>query len=255
MEKLKRWFKSLFAVDVVWVEKEDGDWVKRRNFHPVMKFVILMCVLLLIALAVFFVQKFYREFREPAPQPPIEIEVPVYPVYPETGETQPPYSYHHHDYEPELPDGFLYPGPIPYGVNVADDEYWIRVIKSNFRLYLYRGHEVQWHRYVTVGRNPGDKERFGDARTPRGIFTVQSVHDSRNWLFNFRDGRGYVRDVYGPWFIRLRTPPWRGIGIHGTNDPDALGTKASDGCVRMRNEELLELMPFISINMTVVIEE
>ena len=268
MEKLQRWLASLLKVDVVWIEKEDGDWVRRRNYHPVVKLAALLCVLLLLASAIWLGLKFFHASPETPLEtetgietriePVIETEIEILPdfpieapagTYPEAGETPDELLY------PYDEDGYAYPGPIPYGVNVADDEYWIRIIKSNFRLYLYRGQEVIKLSYVAVGRNPGDKERVGDLRTPRGIFTVQSVHDSRHWVFDFRDGRGPIRGAYGPWFIRLRTPPWRGIGIHGTHDPSSLGTMASEGCIRMRNEELLELMPFISINMTVVVEE
>ncbi len=33
-----------------------------------------------------------------------------------------------------------------------------------------------------------------------------------------------------------------GLGIHGTNDPTSIGTFASDGCVRMRNADILKLV-------------
>ena len=48
MEKLLGWLASLFKVDVVWVEKGHGQWVKRRNFHPVAKAAALLCVLFLL---------------------------------------------------------------------------------------------------------------------------------------------------------------------------------------------------------------
>jgi lipoprotein-anchoring transpeptidase ErfK/SrfK len=42
-------------------------------------------------------------------------------------------------------------------------------------------------------------------------------------------------------------PTLRGFGIHGTWDPDSIGTAASLGCVRMRNEEVEELYDFIPL--------
>ena len=33
-----------------------------------------------------------------------------------------------------------------------------------------------------------------------------------------------------------------GLGIHGTNDPNSIGTYASDGCIRMRNEDVIVLV-------------
>ena len=31
------------------------------------------------------------------------------------------------------------------------------------------------------------------------------------------------------------------IGIHGTNEPELIGTDVSHGCVRMRNADILDL--------------
>jgi len=146
------------------------------------------------------------------------------------------------------------PGPIPPDLEVADGEYWLRIDKSRYKLYLYQGRDVEKTYNVAVGKNPGDKERVGDNKTPVGTFTVQSIEDSRYWTYDFRDGKGAVRGAYGPWFIRLRTG-WRGIGIHGTHDPDSLGSMASEGCIRMHNSELEELRKFASSKMKVVIEE
>jgi lipoprotein-anchoring transpeptidase ErfK/SrfK len=148
----------------------------------------------------------------------------------------------------------ILPGPIPPDLSVEDGEYWIRINKSLFRLYLYRGDEVDRVYTIAVGKNPGDKERAGDNRTPNGVFTVQSIEDASAWTHDFRDGRGLIKGAYGPWFIRLRTG-WQGIGIHGTHDPDSRGTMVSEGCVRMLNDDLESLKQFAFKNMKVLIEE
>ena len=95
---------------------------------------------------------------------------------------------------------------------------------------------------VAIGSNPdgADKQAVGDCRTPEGVFEVESVEDSSDWE---RDGRR----AYGPWFIRLRCPPWEGIGIHGTDEPGTVGTRATLGCVRMRNDDLLQLVPRVAV--------
>ena len=46
-----------------------------------------------------------------------------------------------------------------------------------------------------------------------------------------------IKNAYGPWFIRLKTP-WSGIGIHRTHDPASIGSNATEGCIRLRNENL-----------------
>ena len=95
---------------------------------------------------------------------------------------------------------------------------------------------------VAIGSNPdgADKQAVGDCRTPEGAFEVESIEDSSDWE---RDGR----PAYGPWFIRLRCPPWEGIGIHGTDEPDTVGTRATLGCIRMRNDDLLQLAPRVTV--------
>src|SRR5215217_6840583 len=42
--------------------------------------------------------------------------------------------------------------------------------------------------------------------------------------------------------------------IHGTNRPSSIGTFASAGCVRMLNEDVLELFDKVSIGTPVVVE-
>ncbi|MDL2263488.1 L,D-transpeptidase family protein [Synergistaceae bacterium OttesenSCG-928-I11] len=125
--------------------------------------------------------------------------------------------------------------------------------KASHTLTLFRGSEVVRQYGIAVGKNPGDKTRAGDNRTPEGVFPVQQIHDAAHWVHDFGDGKGVIEGAYGPLFIRLGTPPWKGIGIHGTHDPDSIGTNATEGCVRMHNDELLELAEILEIGMTVTI--
>jgi lipoprotein-anchoring transpeptidase ErfK/SrfK len=101
---------------------------------------------------------------------------------------------------------------------------------------------------VAIGSNPDgrDKERPGDCRTPEGEFRIVSVEESGDWE---RDGER----VYGPYFLRLACPPWEGIGIHGTNEPETVGRRATMGCVRMRNEDLLRIVSRVGPGTKVVI--
>jgi hypothetical protein len=48
--------------------------------------------------------------------------------------------------------------------------------------------------------------------------------------------------------------PGDGIAIHGTNDEDALGHEASAGCIRMKNEDILELSNYVMEGTMVIIE-
>lgn len=42
-------------------------------------------------------------------------------------------------------------------------------------------------------------------------------------------------------------------GIHGTNNPDSIGKDISNGCIRLQNEDVIELYNLISIGTTVEI--
>lgn len=51
----------------------------------------------------------------------------------------------------------------------------------------------------------------------------------------------------------LTRKPGRGIAIHGTNDPASIGHEASLGCIRMKNEDALELLKYVERGTIVII--
>lgn len=106
-----------------------------------------------------------------------------------------------------------------------------------------------------IGLNPGDKKYVGDKRTPEGKFLISSIEDSKNWTHDFLDGTGPRPYAYGPYFIRLKTQGWSGIGIHGTCFPETIGTRSSEGCVRLKNDDLSDLIRYVNIGTEVIIEK
>lgn len=106
---------------------------------------------------------------------------------------------------------------------------------------------------VCVGMGIGQKKRPGDHKTPEGEFKVISKEDATGYLHDFHDGRGKVKGAYGKWFFRLNTPQSTHIGIHGTMFPESMGKRESDGCVRMRNEDLETLYGHVFVGMKVII--
>ncbi|MBN2038627.1 MAG: L,D-transpeptidase [Spirochaetes bacterium] len=44
-----------------------------------------------------------------------------------------------------------------------------------------------------------------------------------------------------------------GIAIHGNNDANSIGELASSGCIRMYNEDIIELSRYVELNMPVII--
>ena len=107
---------------------------------------------------------------------------------------------------------------------------------------------------VATGKHAGNKQRPGDMKTPEGEFTVEEVVPAAHWTHDFGDGKGVIEGCYGNWFIRLKTPPHRGIGIHGTHDPASIGTRATEGCIRLENNDLDSLKPMVHAGMRVTIE-
>ena len=53
--------------------------------------------------------------------------------------------------------------------------------------------------------------------------------------------------------MRLKMPKFRSIGIHGTNEPESIGTRASMGCVRLHNDKVLELKKYVKVGTPVEI--
>jgi len=135
------------------------------------------------------------------------------------------------------------------------EKYSILIDKGDFTLTLLDNGKPLHKFRVAIGKNSGQKQAVGDMRTPTGDFTVEEIDDASYWTHDFGDGKGEIKGAYGPWFISLYTPGWSGIGIHGTHDPSSIGTCASEGCVRMNNDELRILKKFVHAGTEVRIQE
>jgi len=156
----------------------------------------------------------------------------------------------------------LFLGGIFGGVYAEMKDLKIVVVKHKFELYLYEGTNLIKTYPVAVGRNPGDKQKIGDYRTPEGNFYIVSIEDSSKWVHDFGDGKGPIKGAYGPYFLRLYTGKectrskkgWTGFAIHGTHDESSIGTMASEGCIRMRNADITELKNMVKKGTPVIIE-
>ena len=138
---------------------------------------------------------------------------------------------------------------------ITSHTYSLVVTKSAYRITLLdNGNPIKEYN-CAVGRNPGQKTKTGDARTPVGVFKVESINPSSDWVSD-EDGKG----AYGPWFITLDTRDlskgeWNGIGISGTNKPEGLGRASSAGSVRVRNSDIEEIKQFVKVGTVVTIKE
>lgn len=130
----------------------------------------------------------------------------------------------------------------------------IVVDKPSLRIYVISEKaDTLFTAPVCVGKNLGNKTRKGDMKTPEGRFKVSQIQDSSSWTHDFNDGGGVRKGAYGPYFIRLVTPPHTGIGIHGTCFPERISTRDSEGCIRLLNDDLRRLRPLVKPGMEVII--
>ncbi len=131
------------------------------------------------------------------------------------------------------------------------DHLFIVMSKKDYYLYVY---EDQGNDTVLIARydcafalRKGQKEVQGDMRTPHcteqtPAFSISEIKDASTWAHDFGDGRGSI-PAYGAYFLRLNIGTSnRSIGIHGsTNNRESVPGRASEGCIRLKDEDIQEL--------------
>lgn len=137
--------------------------------------------------------------------------------------------------------------------HAKNNDSYIVIDKPKLELYVINKTDTLFRAPVCVGKNRGNKQRHGDNRTPEGTFTICQIQDSSWWTHNFHDGKGERKGAYGPWFFRLKMPQWTTIGIHGTCFPSSIGTRDSEGCVRLNNNDLNRLKSYVYLGMKVTV--
>ena len=270
---MQDFLKEIFTLKTVYIDRGAGRWVIRKRLHPFMRYVLLF--LLVTVCGVVFAKSGTEavvinnepakvhavKLIEPEPvQPPVKINIP----YVAAAEPKPVLIPVSKKNAPVTKREIILPSEanpdtdkiIASPKKNPSDKYRIVVSKSDYTLSLLKGDELVKKYPVAVGKNTGDKERVGDHRTPVGKFKIVSIENASSWSHDFKDGKGKIAGAYGPWFLRLDAKGWRGIGIHGTHDPDSRGTNATEGCIRLSNEDISELKEkYAYRNMPVEIRE
>lgn len=122
----------------------------------------------------------------------------------------------------------------------------IYIDKSNQRLHYYdKNGDLVLNSPISTGAIKGNKTKQGDLKTPEGKFKISFVNKNAN-KNKFGDTLFYGLS-YGS-----------GIGIHGNaGQPEAIGRRASHGCIRMPNGQLRCLQNYIGngVGVPVVIEK
>ena len=281
-DSLQKFVKDLFTLRTVWIDKGQGRWAVKKRLHPLLRGIF--CTVGLVLCAVVYAGLQTPRGVEAEAQPVITASLPepevlvakkidrdtapfiqeqlVIPIKQQRKKREiilPSELEENTDRiitaPPIITEREEVPAPAPVAKPANNGKYNIRVSKADYTLYLYKGDEVVKSYPIAVGKNPGDKQRTGDNRTPVGDFKIVSIENASKWTHDFRDGKGIIKGAYGPWFLRLDAKGWKGIGIHGTHDPDSRGTMATEGCIRLSNDDIAELRTYAYKNMPVVISE
>ena len=137
-----------------------------------------------------------------------------------------------------------------------DQRYAIVVDTSKSTLYLYENVNGE-PRYVTdyyisVGKKGADKVSEGDQRTPLGVYFINSKL-SKDKLTDFYGSVAYPLSYPNEWDRRLGRDG-HGIWLHGTpSDTYSRPPRASNGCVVLSNDDLLQIGKHVQIGHTPVI--
>jgi hypothetical protein len=106
----------------------------------------------------------------------------------------------------------------------------IDVYLNEFNLKAYKGDELMLDVPIGVAQE--------NRPTPGGLYYTTELLKSSD-------------PVYGPWafglsgFSEVLTTFNNGqgqLGLHGTNQPDKIGTRVSSGCIRLKNEDIEKLV-------------
>jgi hypothetical protein len=120
---------------------------------------------------------------------------------------------------------------------------------SEFRMAMFIGGVYAKEYPIGIGK---------DDKTPTGEFVVETMLVEPTW---YKPDGGVVK--YGQpghllgkrWIGFADEPGASGIGIHGTNDESSIGTKCSNGCIRMRNDDVCELYDYMAIGSRTTIRD
>lgn len=154
---------------------------------------------------------------------------------------------------------------------------FISILKQQLVCYT---EDTIWRTYSISTAKNGVGERHGSECTPRGWHKVHSIIGTETPINSVFVARVWTNEIYSPelasahphrdWILTRviqldGMEPGRNKGkdvdslqrhiyIHGTPDTINLTPPGSHGCVRMRNNDLIELATWATIGMSVCIE-
>lgn len=137
-------------------------------------------------------------------------------------------------------------------LQIYKGDWSLEVVISEYALMLKDDGRLFQYYHVGTGRQN---------RTPTGIFEIDNKLFEPDWTPQGRNvPYGSPENVLGTrWMglkpIRGTDKTLKGYGIHGTWEPESIGEKSSNGCIRMLNDEVELLFDIVPVGTTVVIKE
>jgi len=131
-------------------------------------------------------------------------------------------------------------------LKVISGTWEIRIYKSKFKMEVYfNGHFI---REYAIGIGQYDK-------TPEGEFVINVKTEKPTWyspegVIPYGDPRNLLGER---WLGFKPKPELTGYGIHGTSDKSSIGKKSSNGCVRLLNQNVIELYDMVTDGTRVII--
>ncbi|OHB72615.1 MAG: hypothetical protein A2W23_09295 [Planctomycetes bacterium RBG_16_43_13] len=137
-------------------------------------------------------------------------------------------------------------------LKILKGKFSIYIQKSKFNLQLlYDGSVVKEYK-IAIGK---------DEETPTGKFTIETTEKNPTWyMTDKKTGKkeaikyGDPRNILGDRWMGFNKPN-SSYGIHGTTDDASIGTRASSGCIRMHNNDVIELYEIIPSGADVTIKD
>ena len=116
------------------------------------------------------------------------------------------------------------------------------------RVYLYRGAMLVSSYPVAIGTD--------ETPTPKGQFTISKMVVDPVWQSPWT---GEITppgpdSALGLRWLEFATSEEGAFGFHGTPTIESIGQAASNGCVRMRNEDVVALFAQVSVGTTVLVQ-
>lgn len=128
-------------------------------------------------------------------------------------------------------------------VTAADFDQVLLVRQHEHTLHLYQGGEITHEWSVAVGT--------GDHPTPTGHYEVSLKRHMPTWVNPSPNGWGadlperIEPGADNPLGVRALNWTAPAIRFHGTANADSIGTDASKGCVRLSNDDVVELYDLV----------